>query len=321
RLAHHLRKLGVKPDERVGLCMERSLEMMVGLMAILKAGGAYLPLDPEYPQERLAYMIKDSECRIILCKHNHVEKVIETRTELLSLDADWKAIENQSDVCLAAQVTADNLAYLIYTSGSTGRPKGVAIEHRSATAFLFWADTVFGPEDRAEVVASTSICFDLSVFELFLPLCCGGKIVLIQHSLDIVDVAKTNMPTLINTVPSAMAEILRAGGLPESLRVVNLAGEPLSNALVAAIRQRSNARVLDLYGPSETTTYSTFAVREPDAPQTIGRPILNTQIYLMDNHWRPAPIGAIGELYIGGLGVSRGYLNRPHLTAERFIAN
>jgi acyl-coenzyme A synthetase/AMP-(fatty) acid ligase/acyl carrier protein len=218
--------------------------------------------------------------------------------------------------------TPDNLAYLIYTSGSTGRPKGVMIEHRSAVALVSWAHTVFSAEDLAGVLASTSICFDLSVFELFVPLSRGGTVILAQDALELPQLAAASSVSLVNTVPSAMRELLRLGGLPSSVRTVNLAGEPLPTSLVQQIyAQTGVSQVFDLYGPSETTTYSSFALRTAEAPATIGRPIANTQLYVLDQHRQPVPIGVPGELFIGGEGVARGYLGRPELTAERFIAN
>jgi amino acid adenylation domain-containing protein len=213
-----------------------------------------------------------------------------------------------------------NLAYVIYTSGSTGKPKGVAIEHGNTVALLHWAEKVFSPEEIAGVLASTSICFDLSVFELFLPLCFGGKAILVENAFCLRELPNADEVTLINTVPSAMKTLLEAGPLPASVRTVNLAGEPLSVQLVRQLVELGTiSKVYDLYGPTETTTYATVSLRTSDGPATIGRPIANSRIYLLDTHLQPVPIGVPGEIHIGGAGVARGYLNRPNLTAEKFI--
>ncbi|MCI0656213.1 MAG: AMP-binding protein, partial [Acidobacteria bacterium] len=241
---------------------------------------------------------------------------------MVCLDAGWETIAGESDQNPVSGVTADNLAYVIYTSGSTGRPKGVAIEHRNAGALIHWARGVFTQEELAGVLASTSICFDLSVFELFVTLSWGGKVILAENALQLPGLPAANEVTLVNTVPSAMAELVRMGGVPASVRTVNLAGEPLQTRLVNEIyRQETVERVLDLYGPSEDTTYSTFALRKAEAPATIGRPIANTQAYLLDPHLHPVPVGGIGQLYLGGDGLARCYLGRPELTAERWIPN
>jgi non-ribosomal peptide synthetase component F len=217
-----------------------------------------------------------------------------------------------------------NLAYLIYTSGSTGRPKGVAITHQSAVAFISWAQTVFALDQLAGVLAATSICFDLSVFELFVTLSSGGTLILAHNALALPSLPAAQALTLINTVPSAISELLRSGSLPPSLRTVNLAGELLSRQLVQALYAQTHTQQLyNLYGPSEATTYSTYTLvpRDSAAAPAIGRPIANSQAYVLDRHLRPVPIGIPGELYLGGAGLARGYLNRPDLTAERFVPN
>ncbi|MCH8068410.1 MAG: AMP-binding protein, partial [Candidatus Marinimicrobia bacterium] len=208
------------------------------------------------------------------------------------------------------------------TSGSTGKPKGVAIEHHSPVGLVDWAGGVFDAEDLAGVLASTSICFDLSVFELFVPLSWGGTVILVKNALHLRTSSVKGRVTLINTVPSAMAELLREDDLPASVRTVNLAGEPLSAQLVQQIyRQKQVKRVFDLYGPSEDTTYSTFTLREEDGPVTIGKPLSNKQVYILDSNLQIVPIGVFGELHIAGNGLARGYHNRPELTAEKFIPN
>ena len=242
--------------------------------------------------------------------------------KVVCLDTDWETIALESEQNTGSEVKPDNLAYVIYTSGSTGQPKGVAIEHRNTVAFLHWARSVFTPEELSGVLASTSICFDLSIFELFVPLSWGGKVILVENVLQLPSCSGRHQVTLINTVPSAMTELLRINGLPESLRTVNLAGEPLRSDLVEQIYGWGNVnKVYDLYGPSETTTYSTFTLRASNQRATIGRPIANSRIYILDGSLQPVPVCVTGEIFIGGAGVARGYLNRSELTAEMFIAD
>ena len=320
QLAHYLKERGVGPEVLVGVCVKRSLDMVVGLLGILKAGGAYVPLDPAYPTDRLDFMLKDSGATLLLTQQSIGLRIGESIAEVVCLDTDWPVISKGCDENLATKPGAENLAYVIYTSGSTGKPKGVAIEHRSAASLIAWARELFSEKELSGVLASTSICFDLSVFELFLPLSCGGKVLLANDILQLINLPSRNDVKLINTVPSAMVELLRLGGVPESVQVVNLAGEPLQPSLVDDIYKQTRVkRVFDLYGPSEDTTYSTFAVRIPQGPATIGRPISNTRVYLLDERLQPVPIGVAGELHLAGAGLARGYFNRPQLTATAFI--
>jgi amino acid adenylation domain-containing protein len=321
QLAHHLQFLGVGPEVLVGMYLQRSVEMIVGLLAVLKAGGAYVPLDPMYPQERLAFMIQDSQVAVLLTQVRLVEQLPQHAAQVVCLDTDWQIIAQQGIANPVCKVGPENLSYVIYTSGSTGKPKGVAIVHRSTGAFVHWARSVFSSEDLAGVLASTSICFDLSVFELFVPLSCGGTVLLVESALHLPQLTTGRRVTLLNTVPSAAAELVRSNSIPTSVRTVNLAGEPLHRALVRQLYQQDTIqRVFNLYGPTEDTTYSTYAlVEKGEREPTIGRPISNTQVYILDSHLQPVPLGVVGELYIGGNGLARGYLNRPELTAERFI--
>ncbi|MBW4507955.1 MAG: amino acid adenylation domain-containing protein [Scytonematopsis contorta HA4267-MV1] len=326
-LAHYLKSLGVRPEVLVGICIERSLEMIVGLLGILKAGGAYVPLDPAYPKERLDFILCDSQISVLLTQQKLLDNLVDNLTvqniPIVCLDKKWETIQKESQVNPQTNITPKNLAYVIYTSGSTGKPKGVAIEHHSPIALFYWAKDIFTIEDLAGVLASTSICFDLSVFELFLPLSVGGKVILAENALSLPILPAVQEVTLINTVPSAIAELVRSSSIPASVRTVNLAGEPLQNQLVQKIyKQETIQRVFNLYGPSEDTTYSTFAlVKKGDSIVTIGRPISNTQVYLLDEHLQPVPIGVSGELYIGGDSLARGYFNHPQLTEEKFIPN
>jgi amino acid adenylation domain-containing protein len=323
RLAHALRQMDAGPETLVGLYAERSAELVVGLLGILKAGAAYLPLDPAYPQERLSFTLEDAGARAVVVTHRHLlERLPDVPARVVCLDSDPELFDAQSDENLGHTAGADNLAYVLYTSGSTGRPKGVAITHRSAAAFVYWARSVCEPEELAGVLASTSICFDLSVFELFAPLCWGGRVILAKDALHLPALKAADEVRLVNTVPSAMAELIRMKGVPGSVRRVNLAGEPLPRALVQQLYESGGIeQVWNLYGPTEGTTYSTCAlVGKDDAEEPrIGQPIANNRVYLLDETLRPVPVGVPGDLYIAGSGLARGYLNRPGLTAERFI--
>ncbi|MDT5271751.1 MAG: hypothetical protein QOH49_3937, partial [Acidobacteriota bacterium] len=300
-----------------------SLEMLVGVLGILKAGGAYVPLDAAYPRERLAFMLEDARTPVLLTQQHLVSALPEHDSRLVLLDTDWPQIDRSSARNLSAKgVTPGNLAYLIYTSGSTGRPKGVCIEHRSAVTMLRWAREVYAAEDYATVLASTSICFDLSVYELFVPLSWGGKVVLAENALQLRALPAAGEVTLVNTVPSAMAELIRMGGVPASVRTVNLAGEPLKRVLADQVYGLEHVRqVWNLYGPTEDTTYSTYSLVAKGGEQqpTIGRPLNGTQAYILDERRQMVPAGEVAELYLGGMGLARGYLRRPELTAERFI--
>lgn len=322
QLAHHLKQLGVGPEHLVGIFMERSLDMIVGMLGILKAGAAYVPLDPAYPAERLAYMIQDTQMAIVLTQLRLEDSLPGEKVKAICLDRDWIEIQEMSKQSLNTQSDSRNLSHLIYTSGSTGKPKGVAIEQRSVIAFLHWAKDAFSAEELSGMLASTSICFDLSVFEIFTPLITGGKVIIAKNALELLELKAANEVTLVNTVPSAMRELLKLGRLPASILTVNLAGEPLSEDLVDEIYESSEVKqVNDLYGPSEDTTYSTYALRKAGDRPTIGRPISNTQIYILDSNLEPMPIGVIGEIYIGGAGLARGYLNHPQQTSEKFLPN
>ena len=320
QLAHALIGLGVVPDAPVAIALERSLEMIVALLAVLKAGGAYVPLDLEYPTTRLVFMLEDSGARILITQESLSHRLPRIVERILCYDTDAAAIARQPESNPNQPVAPENLAYIIYTSGSTGKPKGVAIEHRGPTALLQWARTVWTVDELRCVLSGTSICFDLSVYELFLPLSVGGAVILVENVLELLTIKCRDMVTLINTVPSAMNTLLVQGGIPAGVRVVNLAGEPLTMNLADRIYGVPTIRkVYDLYGPSEDTVYTTFKMRSPGEAPSIGRPIANTRIYILDGHLQPTPIGVPGELHIGGAGLARGYLNRPELTAEKFI--
>ncbi|HEV8580106.1 MAG TPA: amino acid adenylation domain-containing protein [Thermoanaerobaculia bacterium] len=322
RLARRLRRLGARPEERIGLLMRRSADLVVALLGILKSGAAYAPLDPAYPARRVALMLEDADPAVVVTKSGLLTTLPAGRFATLCLDQEGERLEQESgerpdDV----RVAPESLAYLIYTSGSTGRPKGVAITHGNAVALLRWAREVFPPESLAGVLAGTSVCFDLSVFEIFVPLAWGGKVFLVENALALAALPQAGEVTLVNTVPSAMAELMRLDAVPPSVNTVNLAGEPLQNALVQQVYARGVRRVYNLYGPSEDTTYSTFRLQRKGANRVpaIGRPLPGTRAYLVDADLGPVPLGSPGELLLGGEGLARGYLHRPDLTAARFV--
>ena len=322
QLAHYLRGQGVGPEVLVGICVDRSLEMLVGILGILKAGGAYVPLDPAYPKDRLAAILEDARAPILLTKQELARILPENSARVVRLDADWPAIATQPATNPARNVTSGNLGYVLFTSGSTGRPKGVALEHRSAAIFIQWAKKVFLPEEVSGTLFSTSICFDLSIFEIFVPLSVGGKVIIAENALALPKLSAVHEVTLINTVPSAIAELIRMNGVPSSVQVVNLAGEALPTSLAQQIYQKTSvSKVYNLYGPTEDTTYSTYTLVPRDGEVTIGRPLPNTQVYILDENRHPLPIGVPGELYLAGDGLARGYFGRDDLTNQRFVPN
>jgi amino acid adenylation domain-containing protein/FkbH-like protein len=323
-VAERLKTLKVEPGEIVGICLGRSWEMIAAMLGVFRVGAAYVPLDPAYPEDRLQFMLKDSGARVVITD----QKLSGT---LPSHDAQVVCIEDIHLPRTTGQGTGPlpdpngsdhghRLAYVIYTSGSTGVPKGVELNHRGAVALVWWAREVFSAEELSGVLASTSICFDLSIFELFVPLCLGGRVMLAENALALARLPAAGEVRLVNTVPSAMRELLAARAVPGGVITVNLAGEPLASSLVDQIYAQTAVRnVYDLYGPTETTTYSTWALREPGETPTIGRPLPNESVWLLDKQSQRVPIGIPGELFIGGDGLARGYLNRSELSAQRFV--
>jgi amino acid adenylation domain-containing protein len=322
---------GVRPGDLVALCARRSPTLVAAVLGILKAGAAYVPIDPRYPPDRIAVVLAEARTCLLVTERELVAGLPLAGPPVVVLDdAPAGDLDDQDadhdlghdlDHDLGRRAGPDDLAYVLFTSGSTGPPKGVMIEHRNTTALLAWAYSVYGDADLACVLAATSICFDLSVFELFVPLCAGHAVALAENVLELPALPARDHVTLINTVPSVMKALLRAPDqrFPGALRVVNLAGERLDASLVDLVYRRTGAqRVYDLYGPTEATTYSTFQLRLPEQPASIGRPIANTRCYVLDPHGSPVPVGVVGELCLAGAGLARGYLHRPALTAERF---
>ncbi|MDD1013909.1 non-ribosomal peptide synthetase [Pseudomonas rubra] len=331
RLAHHLIGLGVKPDDRVAICVERGLSMVVGLLAILKAGGAYVPLDPSYPPERIAHMLADSAPLAVLA-HAATREVLQAWPGQL-IDLDQPVWEQQpGSTPQVPALSAQNLAYVIYTSGSTGLPKGVMVEHRNVVNLVRWSARLFPVLPAATVLHKTPSSFDASVWELFWPLCSGVRLVLAraQDSHDpqyLAQLIEARQVSVVQFVPALLQQFLES---PQSACCTGLSdivcgGGELTAALVAQVRQRlPGVRLHNVYGPTETTvdcSVWTLAPGEPlpPGPPPIGKPIDNTCLYVLDDQLQPVPQGVAGELYVGGVQVTRGYLNRDELTAERFI--
>jgi amino acid adenylation domain-containing protein/non-ribosomal peptide synthase protein (TIGR01720 family) len=322
RLARHLVACGVGAELPVGLCMTRTAELVIGLLAVLKAGGAYVALDPAYPVDRLATMIEEAQPPIVLTDRRAQSSLPTCAAKIVVADALPGEVAQLSGSDLGERSGAANLAYVLYTSGSTGRPKGVAVEHKSITALVTWARRAFGPEEIAGFLASSSVCFDASVFELFFPLSFGGTVILAENVLELPHLAARDQVTAIITVPSAIAALAQVNGIPASVRTLFLGGEQLKNALVQRLYAVPTLHaVYNLYGPSEDTTYSTFVLcpRGGDVEPPIGKPIDAGRVYILDRHSAPLPGGVPGELFLGGAGLSRGYYRRPDLTAERFV--
>ncbi len=320
-LAHRLMALGVGPEVAVGLCLARNADLIVAMFATLKAGGFYVPLDPNYPAERLGFMLADSRCRVILAHRAVLDRLPRQTESAVVVVDELAAIPTEALPRRVSRQLPGNLAYLIYTSGSTGRPKAVAIEHRSATLLAHWARRVYTPAELAGVLGSTSITFDMSVFEIFATLALGGTLILAENALALARLPARDRVTLIDTVPSAIAELLAQGAVPASVLTVNLGGEPVPRALADRVYERPGiARLLNLYGPSEDTTFSTVALieRRSQRAPAIGRPFDRTRAHVVGAGREELPVGVPGELHLGGDGLARGYLGQPALTADRF---
>jgi len=330
QVAHYLQTLQVRPDVLVGICLERSLDMVVGLLGILKAGGAYVPLDPAYPQERLALMIEDSQVPVIVTEQDQLTRLPDTQAQVVCLDTDQQAIAQHSPENLDSDVTPDNLAYTIYTSGSTGKPKGVQVLHRGLVNFLTSMSVAPGLTADDTLLAVTTICFDIAGLELYLPLMVGADIVLVTRDVaadatQLIPVLQESGATVMQATPATWRMLLAADWQGNPQLKILCGGEPMSRELARQLLERS-ASLWNMYGPTETTIWSTVhKVESADKPIPIGRPIANTQIYLAhpeQNSSDPikfVPVEEPGELLIGGVGLARGYLNRPDLTDERFI--
>ncbi|MGB3292551.1 MAG: amino acid adenylation domain-containing protein [Phormidesmis sp.] len=333
QLAHHLQSLGIGPESRVGLYIERSLEMMVGLLGILKAGGAYIPLDPAYPTARLEHMLTDASVSALLTQQSLVATLPSPAAQVICIDTDWPTLAQHPEHNPTSGVQPEHPAYVIYTSGSTGKPKGVQVLHRGVVNFLraMQDELQLTPEDI--LLAVTTLSFDIAVLELFLPICTGARTVLASRTLAS-DGAQLGSAldrlgvTVMQATPATWRLLLAAGWAGQARLSILCGGEALPQALADQLRQRGHA-LWNLYGPTETTIWSAMhrvdqkteetAPADHSALVSIGRPIANTQIFILDRHRQPVPIGVPSELHIGGAGLARGYLNRPDLTQEKFI--
>ncbi len=332
QLARHLNQLGAGAETIVGVCVERSLEMIVALFGILKSGAAYLPLDPEYPQTRLQHMLEDAGVRIVLTQQHVAHNILQNGGQVICLDTEWaERMGGLSTGNLRHYPSVDNLAYTIYTSGSTGKPKAAMNAHRGIVNRLLWMQDAYELTAADRVMQKTPFTFDVSVWEFFWPLLNGARLVIArpgghQDAAYLVKLIREQQITTVHFVPSMLQLFVEQAGVEScrSLRNVICSGEALRYELQERFFARVNAKLHNLYGPTEAAVDVTYWECRRGGDQQIvpiGRPIANLQMYALDREMRPVPIGVAGELYIGGIGVGRGYLNRADLTAERFVPN
>jgi amino acid adenylation domain-containing protein len=334
RLAHYLQRLGVGPEVRAGICVERSLKMVVGLLGILKAGGAYVPLDPDYPPERLAYMLEDSAPAVLLTHDAALAALVGYSPSflILNLDSDewqWAGQSERNPDCASIGLDAQNLAYIIYTSGSTGKPKGVAVSHLSICNHMKWIGEQFSISERDCVLQKTPFTFDASVWEFYAPLLSGGQMVIARQDghrdpAYLIRQIEERQVSLLQVVPSLLSALVDEGGLGgcRTLRAVFCGGEALSEQLQGRLQEQLDARLVNLYGPTEVTIDATYwEAGAGEGCVAIGRPVSNTQAYVLGERLEVLPVGVQGELYLGGAQLARGYLNQAGMTGERFVPN
>ena len=326
QLARYLRGLGVGRDTLVALCVDRSMDMVVALLAILKAGGAYVPMDPEYPKDRLEFMLRDTKAPVLLTQKRITQILPEYPGQCVCLDGDRERIACESEENFAHEATADSLAYVIYTSGSTGTPKGVMIRHGSVCNFLASMAGEPGLCSKDTLLAVTTLSFDIAGLEIYLPLSVGGRIVLASRDVAVDGFRLAGQlsdcgATMMQATPFTWRMLLASGWQGSRELKILCGGEALSEDLASQLAPRC-ASLWNMYGPTETTIWSSIQrVPENIGKISLGRPIANTQYYVLDGHLNPVPVGVAGELHIGGAGLARGYLNRPELVSEKFISN
>jgi amino acid adenylation domain-containing protein len=325
RIAHYLRKSGVGPDVLVGIYLERSLDMVAGILGILKAGGAYVPLDPAYPKDRIGFILENAQAPVLLTQQSLVDTLPEHPATVIRLDTDWQLIARESTENLANPAAPRNLAYVLYTSGSTGKPKGVQIEHRNLVNFLTSMAKQPGLKSEDVLVAVTTLSFDIAGLELYLPLITGAQVVLASREQavdgkELIALLEHSRATVVQATPATWRMLIETGWRGDSHLKVLCGGEALPSDLADLLLSRC-AELWNMYGPTETTIWSSvYRVANTLANTApIGRPIANTTMYILGAQKRPVPIGVPGELYIGGDGVARGYWDRPDLTAEKFL--
>jgi amino acid adenylation domain-containing protein/FkbM family methyltransferase len=329
QLARYLRRLGAGPDRIVGVCLDKSIDMIIGLLGILKAGAAYLPLDPTLPKARLKVMIEDSGCAMALGAFGTIDKISIEDLDVIEIDSIRQIIAAEGEENFPPLALKDNIAYVIFTSGSTGRPKGVTVPHRGLSNYLSWCAKAYGPDDGIGSPVQSSIGFDLTVTSIFPPLLAGRSIFLFsdQHAMGTLEsMSKDRLGySLIKITPThleVLTELVDESGAGDLARVLVVGGEALSGEVVKKwLEKAPNTKIINEYGPTETTVgscvYQVAGSPKKDVP--IGRPIDNTKIYVLNRNYRPAPVGTSGEIYIGGEGVARGYVNQPEQTADRFV--
>ncbi|HEX8087328.1 MAG TPA: amino acid adenylation domain-containing protein, partial [Blastocatellia bacterium] len=331
QMGHYLRSLGVGPEVLVGICAERSVDLIVGMLGILKAGGAYVPLDPEYPKDRLASMLEDAQVPILITQERLLERLPENPADIVCIDRDWTRISQESTANVESGVVADNLAFVLYTSGSTGRPKGVMIFHRAACNHIFWIQHRHPMYESDRMPLKYSICFDASVFEIFYTLYAGAGLVLARQGMQqdlvyLVSLMEKYKITILDLVGAQLQVLMDDERFLKCdwLRRVSCGND----AMLAEVKERyfreMGKELIHFYGPCEASIGSTWMICEPGGDHqvvSIGRPISNTQVHVVDANMQPVPVGIVGEIVIGGIGVTRGYLRRPDLTADKFIPN
>ena len=332
QLAHYLQSLGVGPEVLVGISVERSIDMIIGLLGILKAGAAYVPLDPSYPSERVEYILSNSEAPVLITSSQVLPSLPQHKAKVICLDRDWQELEQQNQDNPHSEVNGQNLSYVIYTSGSTGKPKGVQICHQSLVNFIYSMKNEPGLNSSDRLLAVTTISFDIHTLEIYLPLIVGATIVLVSRQvatdgLGLAAEMDKHDTTVMQATPATWRMLLSTNWSGKSNLKAICGGEALPQSLANSLLEKVGC-LWNIYGPTETTVWSTTVEvkadrehRYADAPESIGKAIANTQIYILDEHLQPVPQGIPGELHIGGAGLARGYIKRPELTAQKFIPN